>query len=202
MNVCICSATSYEQELLLPLQGRVNADLRFLIHGVGILPSVFSLQQFIQQHPCDLLLQCGVAGSYHKAFVPGDVVYVKKDKFESGAEEKDASLLTLKNLKMEDPMELINPRAFPIPIPEVNALTVSVCSGTTPSIQRRIQTYQPDIESMEGAACHYVALKSGIPFYQIRGISNMVEPRNRDAWRMKEAIHAYSEMITQFLQTL
>lgn len=202
MNVCIASATALEQEWLKGLRGKVKAEIQFLVHGVGILESVFSIQHYLQQHSCDLLIQCGVAGSYHSAYKPGDVVFVKKDELECGAEEKDASLLRLSDLQLGENLELINPNSFPIPIPEVQALTVSVCSGTPDRIRQRNQTYHPDIESMEGAACHYVALKSDTPFFQIRGISNNVEPRNRDSWQMKEAIHAYSEMITQFMHTL
>lgn len=202
MNVCIASATALEQEWLKGLQGKVDVELQFLVHGVGILESVFSLQHYLQHHSCDLLIQCGVAGSYHSDHKPGDVVVVKKDEFECGAEEKDASLLRLSDLQLGENLQLINPNTFPLEIPEVQALTVSVCSGTADRIRHRNQTYHADIESMEGAACHYVALKSGTPFYQIRGISNKVEPRNRDSWQMKEAIHAYSEMITQFIKTL
>ena len=37
---------------------------------------------------------------------------------------------------------------------------------------------------MEGAAFAYACSLSGVPYAQVRAISNLVERRNRKAWRM------------------
>jgi futalosine hydrolase len=41
---------------------------------------------------------------------------------------------------------------------------------------------------MEGAAFMQICLTEKIPFAELRAISNYVEPRNRENWKMKEAI--------------
>ena len=41
---------------------------------------------------------------------------------------------------------------------------------------------------MEGAAFMYACLVHGLPFAQVRAVSNVVERRNRDAWKLTEAI--------------
>jgi futalosine hydrolase len=41
---------------------------------------------------------------------------------------------------------------------------------------------------MEGAAFMYACLVQGVRFAQVRAVSNIVERRNRDAWKLKEAI--------------
>lgn len=202
MNICIASSTEKELQELRCLTGNKDVGLHYLVHGVGIMNSLCSIQQFLLHHSCDLFIQCGVAGSYSELYKPGDVVFVKRDQFECGAEENDGTILTLSDLNLDSPNPLINPSSFPLSLPEVSALTVSVCSGTTESISRRIGKYRADIESMEGAACHYLALLTGTAFYQIRGISNRVEPRNREAWRVNDAIDACSAVITQFLKSL
>jgi futalosine hydrolase len=43
---------------------------------------------------------------------------------------------------------------------------------------------------MEGAAFMYACLVHGIPFAQIRAVSNIVERRNRGAWKLREAVAA------------
>jgi futalosine hydrolase len=53
---------------------------------------------------------------------------------------------------------------------------------------------------MEGAAFHYVCLQEGMPFAQVRSISNYVEPRNRSAWKIKEAVIALNEWVVAFLK--
>jgi futalosine hydrolase len=45
-----------------------------------------------------------------------------------------------------------------------------------------------DIESMEGAALHYVALLENIPFLQIRSLSNFAGERDKSKWEMNKAI--------------
>ena len=41
---------------------------------------------------------------------------------------------------------------------------------------------------MEGAAFMYSCLILGVAFAQVRSVSNVVEPRNRDTWKINEAI--------------
>jgi futalosine hydrolase len=50
------------------------------------------------------------------------------------------------------------------------------------------QRLVPDIESMEGAAFHYVCLQEEIPFIQLRGISNLVGDRNKNRWQIPTAM--------------
>ena len=45
---------------------------------------------------------------------------------------------------------------------------------------------------MEGAAFMYVCLMHQVPFAQIRAVSNVVERRNRQAWKVREALDALS----------
>ncbi|HMR84510.1 MAG TPA: futalosine hydrolase, partial [Niabella sp.] len=53
---------------------------------------------------------------------------------------------------------------------------------------RLFKEQQLMIESMEGAALHYVALMEKVPFLQIRGLSNYVGERDKSRWQMSEAI--------------
>ena len=54
--------------------------------------------------------------------------------------------------------------------------------------------YQPEVESMEGAAFMYASLIAGVPFAQVRAVSNAVERRNRGAWKIDAAIRALGEV--------
>jgi futalosine hydrolase len=45
-------------------------------------------------------------------------------------------------------------------------------------------------ESMEGAAAAHVCALHDVPFLEVRGISNLVEDRNRSRWRIIEAADA------------
>jgi futalosine hydrolase len=59
------------------------------------------------------------------------------------------------------------------------------------------------IESMEGAALHYVCLQEAIPFIQLRSVSNFVGERDKTKWRMEEAVdHLNRELILLIHQLL
>ena len=45
-----------------------------------------------------------------------------------------------------------------------------------------------EIETMEGAALHYVCLSEKVPFLQLRSASNYVGERDKSKWALHEAI--------------
>ncbi|MBK8310223.1 MAG: hypothetical protein IPL04_04300 [Chitinophagaceae bacterium] len=55
------------------------------------------------------------------------------------------------------------------------------------------------VESMEGAALHYVCLMEKIPFIQLRAISNYITERNKKKWNMKESITNLNKEIIKLL---
>ena len=60
--------------------------------------------------------------------------------------------------------------------------------GEDVSIESVRSRFAPDVESMEGAAFMYACLIAGVPFAQVRAVSNRVERRNRAAWDLAGAI--------------
>lgn len=70
-----------------------------------------------------------------------------------------------------------------------------------PSLARRASApAAPQVESMEGAAFMYACLLHGVPFAQVRAVSNRVERRNRAAWRLDEAIARLNEVAAALLE--
>jgi futalosine hydrolase len=149
----------------------------------------------------DLVLNVGICGSFDPALPPGTVVHVVSDRMpELGAEDGD-KFLTVHELNLlgrdEFPFRgelLTNPAPPPIPalvaLPAREGITVNTVHGSARSIARIVRHYAPAVESMEGAAFMYVCLAAGLPFAQVRAVSNIVERRNRRAWRIEEAVRA------------
>ena len=48
---------------------------------------------------------------------------------------------------------------------------------------------------MEGAAFHYVCLEAGVPFLQLRGLSNLVGDRNKSRWQMTTALNSVRDAL-------
>jgi futalosine hydrolase len=57
-------------------------------------------------------------------------------------------------------------------------------------------------ESMEGAAAAHVCALHDVPFLEVRGISNLIEDRNRAAWRIKEAAEAAQTVALRLAENL
>ncbi len=64
------------------------------------------------------------------------------------------------------------------------------------------ETRGPVVESMEGAALHYVCLMENIPFLQIRTVSNLMGERDKTRWKIKEAIKSLNESLVYLIQKL
>ena len=149
----------------------------------------------------DLVLNAGVCGSFRPALPPGSVVHVTTDQVARfGAEDGDA-FLSVQELRLlgEDEFpwtrgRLVNSappdnealRGLPIG----DAITVNTVHGSDVTIADAVERYNPHVESMEGAAFMYSCLVHGVPFAQVRAVSNIVERRNRAAWKLRESIDA------------
>ncbi|MER7271959.1 futalosine hydrolase [Micromonospora carbonacea] len=70
-------------------------------------------------------------------------------------------------------------------------LTVSTVTGTAAS-SAALADRHPDAvaEAMEGYGVAVAAAQAGLPFAELRTVSNPVGPRDRGAWRMREAFAA------------
>ncbi|MEV4768442.1 futalosine hydrolase [Micromonospora humida] len=73
-------------------------------------------------------------------------------------------------------------------------LTVSTVTGTAASTTALADRHPDAVaEAMEGYAVAVAATQAGLPFAELRTVSNPVGPRDRDGWRMREAFAALTE---------
>jgi futalosine hydrolase len=202
MRTLVVAATESE---IAPLLLQRPPDLDILITGVGMVATATHCSRALTTARYGLVLNLGVCGAFDPALTPGTVVHVTSDRLpELGAEDGDR-FLSIHDLQLlgenEFPFEggaLVNnrPPANPIiaSLPAVSAVTVNTVHGSEASIKRVVQRFRPQVESMEGAAFMYACLMHDVPFAQVRAVSNVVEKRNRAAWKMAEAIAALNDI--------
>ena len=65
-----------------------------------------------------------------------------------------------------------------------------------------LKAFNADIETMEGAALHYVCLQENISFLQIRSVSNHVGERDKTKWKMKQAIEDLNKHLAKLINRL
>jgi futalosine hydrolase len=72
--------------------------------------------------------------------------------------------------------------------------TVSVCAGTHELARERSRD-GAIAESMEGAAVAYAARRRGVPFIEVRGISNLCGPRSGAPFEIASAVRHAAEVL-------
>lgn len=224
MNLLLVSATPFEiAPTLRFLEGQFQkggadffqrGELRVwpLVTGVGIPATMWSLADLFARWKPDLALNAGVAGSFSSDFPLGSVVNVVSERWgDLGVEERDGTFTDVFALGLTDPNTppyshevLQNPAAGQFNfLPKAQGLTVQKVHGSQASIDQIVKKYPyVQVESMEGAAFFFACLRAGVPFLEIRAISNRVEPRNRAGWDLPGAIGHLNEVLSQVIEGL
>lgn len=79
-------------------------------------------------------------------------------------------------------------------------VTVSTTTGTYKKARELKKRFNAICENMEGAAVAHVCSIYGIPMLEIRGISNIVEDRDRSRWDVKTAAENCQRVVLESLK--
>jgi futalosine hydrolase len=174
-------------------------EIHVLITGVGMVATAAWCSRVLAGHDYDMALNLGVCGSFDPEVPAGAVVHVITEQLPELGAQDDEGFLTATELHLvgrnEFPFQagrLMNP-APPSNdalrrLPSVHGITVNTVHGDEQAIDAVRRRCNPQVETMEGAAFMFACLIHQIPFAEVRAVSNVVEKRNRAAWKLREAI--------------
>lgn len=173
-----------------------------LVTGVGMVATTFSLTKELTKKSYDLVVNVGIAGSFAETPL-GEVVQVVSDSIVELGVEDNAVFVPAHKLDLCEASDMQFHTDARIPeLKSVAGITVNRVHGSRESIEKVVHQFNPDIETMEGAAVAYVCQNVDVPWVQIRSISNKVEPRNRDAWNIPLALNNLDEVVVRYLNNL
>jgi futalosine hydrolase len=200
-----------------------SASIDVAVAGIGAVNTAHALTKyFTTRSRPRLVIQTGIAGAYVNANVPvGSVLLADTEIY------GDAGVLTLDGWR---PMEEIgiplveatssHPARFnyfPLDAALVaraasaadglisrtgKFLTLSQVTGVRAVGDALYERFGALCESMEGAAAAQVCAMHDVPFLEIRGVSNLVEDRDRAKWRIPEAADAAQRAVLKILEHL
>lgn len=211
MQVLLCAATEMEiAPTLQALSQKEGNTVNILITGVGLTACTYALTKEVATKRPDAIVQAGVAGSLIPGSSLAKVVVVKSETIgDLGVKEETfLSLFDLKLLGRNTPPwqegKLTNDsHLLPIAgLPIADGVTVNEISTAKEQIAYYRNHLQAQVESMEGAALHYIALMEKIPFLQVRSLSNFIGERDKSKWMMKESIAKLNQALLQILTKL
>lgn len=215
MKILLVAATELEVKGLLKESAKIGVPHRLfdvsensvdvLITGVGAVPTAFHLTRYAEGY--DLIINIGIAGSYRKDIKLGQVVVVDWDCFGDYGIDDNGLFTSLSSAGFANASCNVNGLSNPW-LPELNipkdilkvrGVTLGTASGSEEAVSKIEQSWNPDIETMEGAAVFYVCLLLNKPFICLRVISNFVEPRDKSKWKVKEALDNLSTELLKLL---
>jgi len=192
--------------------GSLGFTVSFHATGVGMLVSAVTLTQLVLQEKPDFVIQAGIAGCFDTADPLGQVAAVREEILGDTGVEEGGAWKDVFDLNLENPdgapfanKRLANnqfERLNLLQLPAVTGITVNEITTKPERIGLLRQKYNPYIESMEGAALHYVCGKLQLPYLQIRAVSNYIGERDKAKWKMKDAIVNLNAVLLNYIGKL
>lgn len=211
MRLLLCAATKFEIEgtlVFLEQHPEIRNKVDVLITGVGLTAATYWLTRRILQTKPSFVLQAGICGSLDEALELSEVVVVEKESIgDLGVMERGnfSSLFNLgfltknetpwTNGKLANHIAVLRKTGLPI----VDGVTINEITTNKERINFYREELRTSIESMEGAALHYVCLSEKIPFLQLRSVSNYVGERDKKRWALAGSIAALNTQLQSLL---
>ena len=180
---------------------RPNGEFEIVVSGVGkTAAAVVTAERLATGPPVPAVVSFGVAGAYPgTALAVGDVVVATEIAIVDEGLDAGSRFVPFSRPGMEVPGaawvptdaalvgRLVVNRARRFAVRSGRMATVSVCAGTDRLAAERARQGAL-AESMEGAAVAFAAARRGIPFVEVRGISNLCGLRDGAPFNLAAAI--------------
>jgi futalosine hydrolase len=203
--ILIVVATAIEARSLPKLERAIT-----VVSGVGAVNAALATQAGILEHQPGMVLSVGIGGTYPSSGLqPGDAA-VSSAIIYAGLGAMDGEhFLDLERLGFPL-LERDGAKTFnTLPVSNLSRdfaeaagiahgpfLTLETVTGSSDATSRLEARYPGAlVEGMEGAGVAHVAFKHNIPCLEVRGISNMVGPRDRSTWNIPDAMQALSRAL-------
>jgi futalosine hydrolase len=197
MQILLCAATEAEIKPAVNFISTNNLPVEILITGVGLPAAMYAITKKVCSQKFGYIVQAGVAGAFNVHLHLGQVVIVESDTIGDLGVKDENSFQSLFDMGFVDANEspwserrLVNTTKDyeHLGLSVVNGITVNEISTDAERIRFYNKLLGADVETMEGAALHYVGIMEGLRFIQIRSISNYVGERDKKKWDLHDAI--------------
>lgn len=193
-----------------------SAGIVVRVLGVGKTNTSYGLTRALHDLAPRAVVQLGIGGTYAGSFVPVGGAAVAEDEYEldygvldragwRGTEALGFPLIAHSNKstgnRIRTDPELTRWLSLEGRVPMVSFGTSDAVSGDLDVAAARRERADLAVESMEGAAGAQVALLAGVPFAEIRGISNVAGQRDKSSWEIRAALRAATTVLVRALRS-
>jgi futalosine hydrolase len=169
-----------------------------IVGGIGPAASAAATSAALAGTPYDLVICAGTGGGFG-TLGAGDIAVASSIAFaDLGADSPDGFVTIDAAIARYD----VAPR-LAVELADRTGghlgtvLTVATVTGTAAGAAALIERYPDAVaEGMEGAGVAAAASRHGVPFAEVRAISNPVGPRDRASWRIPDALTALHDAMS------
>ncbi|MEW6726922.1 futalosine hydrolase [Desulforudis sp. 1088] len=213
MRILVMTAVSAEREAVLRgLRGDSRFDV--LVAGVGPVAAAANTAKVLATARYDLVVSAGIGGGFPGKAEVGSLVVADEIVAADLGVETPEGFSSLEELGfgsthirayaglVHSVTEAL--LAAKLPVVAGPVLTVSTATGTAErAAELAARVPGAAAEAMEGYGVAFAAHERGVPVLELRAVSNRVGPRDRTAWRIKEALdvlEAASSVLSEVLR--
>jgi futalosine hydrolase len=193
VTMLVVTAVAAERDAILATC--LNRDATVLTGGVGPAAAAAAASAALATGAYDLVICAGIGGGFEPIGV-GAIAVAAAIAFADLGAETATGFTTVSALGFGTDRYDVAPQ-LAIELSDRTAghlgtiLTVATVTGTAASADELRRRFPDAVaEGMEGAGVAAAAVLHDTPFAEIRAISNAVGPRDRDAWRIPDALAA------------
>ncbi|MCE3227595.1 MAG: mqnB [Bacteroidetes bacterium] len=182
-----------------------GVDISVTVTGVGMVNTAFAMGKLSGQ-TFDHLINIGICGAFDRELKQGEIVNVVSDTLSEMGAEDGNEFINYEDMKLGGTNTyrsfIEKDNGLLDSLKKVKGITVNKVHGNEESISKVKNTYNPQVESMEGAAFFRGCQGHSGNYYQLRAISNYVEKRDKSKWNIPVAIKNINEFVIKLITEL
>jgi len=178
-------------------------QIETLVAGIGPVEAAAATARALTTSSPSCVINAGIAGAFSGRARVGDGFAVETDYFAELGLEGGAPLPSLPGGARlvtqadSDPALLTTARRAGARIG--NAVTVSTVTQTRARADELAARFEAELEAMEGFAVLRAAALASVPAIELRGVSNVVGPREESGWDFDAGARAVAALLDRFL---
>ncbi len=212
MRVLVITAVSAERDAVL--RG-LHSDKKFdiLLAGVGPISAATKTAKVLATAEYGLVVSAGIGGGFPGRAEVGSLVVANEIVAADLGVETPEGFSSLEELGLGPTRIQVDAGlaksvthallAAKLPVKTGPVLTVSTVTGTAETAaELAARVPGATAEAMEGYGVAHAAHDRGLPVLELRAISNLIGPRDRTSWRIKEALGVLEAASSVLLEVL
>lgn len=182
-----------------------SANVAVLITGVGMVNTAHFIGRYFLS-AFSFTINAGICGSFNRNLKLGEVVNVADDCLSEMGAESGNEFIKYADLnlggtnkftyRLDDEVDMVDA------LKKVKGITVNTIHGNEQSIKKAIELFNPDVESMEGAAFFRACEHLPGSCIQVRAVSNFVEKRDKSKWDIPLAINNLNDFLIKLVEDI